>query len=80
LFDRRITPEHSAVLDGAGGLRVAVPPRAAIRETSPGNFLYDTAIADIGGGPEIDHQTMLAHPDVHRFVASILAARLLWEP
>jgi hypothetical protein len=78
-FDDRITPAHSALLDGAGGLRLVGPLPSPLRETSPGNFLYDLNVADIRGAPEIDHESMLDHPDVHRFVLVVLGARWLWE-
>ncbi len=61
--DRWIKPEHSATLRGAGGIDLAVPPGLAVRETTPGNFLL---LADV------EHDPMLRHPQVLRFVAFAL--------
>lgn len=78
-YDDRIKPANSAVLDGAGGLRLVGMLPSALKETSPGNFLYDLNVADIQGAPEIDHETTLDHVDVHRFVLVALGARWLWQ-
>jgi hypothetical protein len=78
-YDDRIKPANSAILDGAGGLRLVGTLPSALKETSPGNFLYDLNVADIQGAPEIDHETTLGQVDVHRFVLVALGARWLWQ-
>jgi pimeloyl-ACP methyl ester carboxylesterase len=65
--DAWIQPERSASLDGAGGVPIAVPPGMAVRETSPGNFLFDV--------PGLGHDPLLRHPDLLRLVTAMLAAR-----
>jgi pimeloyl-ACP methyl ester carboxylesterase len=64
--DEWIKPEHSAVLDGAGGVRIEVPPGVPLRETSPGNFLLESGVG---------HDPLPEHPPIIQFVASLLAAR-----
>jgi hypothetical protein len=64
--DNWIQPEHSALLDGAGGVPIRMPAGVPVRETSPGNFLFQE---------QVGHDTLLLHPDLLRLVAAMLAAR-----
>jgi pimeloyl-ACP methyl ester carboxylesterase len=64
--DAWIQPARSAALDGAGGAAIAVPAGVPARETSPGNFRFEAAVV---------HDSLLQHPDLHRLVAAMLAAR-----
>jgi hypothetical protein len=64
--DNWIQPEHSALLDGAGGVPIRMPAGVPVRETSPGNFLFQE---------QVGHDTLLLHPDLLRLVAVMLAAR-----
>jgi len=68
--DEWIKPSNSALLDGSGGLKLDGRIARALLETSPGNFLYD-----ISRGADVGHDSMLGHPDIHRFVAAVLRAR-----
>jgi pimeloyl-ACP methyl ester carboxylesterase len=68
--DEWIRPANSALLDGSGGLILDGRIARALVETSPGNFLYDFA-----RGADLGHDSMLGHPDIHRFVAAVLRAR-----
>ena len=61
-----IQPERSALLDGAGGVPIIVPAGVPVRETSPGNFLFQE---------QVGHDPLLLHPDLLRLVAAMLAAR-----
>ena len=64
--DSWIQPERSALLDGAGGVPLRVPAGVPVRETSPGNFLFQE---------QVGHDPLLLHPDLFRLVAAMLAAR-----
>ncbi len=64
--DSWITPERSAVLDGAGGVPFAVPAGVPVEESSSGNFLFRA---------RVDHCSLLNHPDLIRLVAAMLAVR-----
>ena len=64
--DSWIQPERSALLDGAGGVPIRVPAGVPVRETSPGNFLFQE---------QVGHDPLLLHPDLFRLVAAMLAAR-----
>lgn len=64
--DAWIQPERSAVVDGAGGVPVQVPAGIPVRETSPGNFLFEVPV---------EHDPLLTHPDLLRLVTAMLAAR-----
>ena len=64
--DSWIQPERSALLDGAGGVPIRVPAGVPVRETSPGNFLFQE---------QVGHDPLLLHPDLLRLVAAMLAAR-----
>ena len=64
--DSWIRPERSALLDGAGGVPIRVPSGVPVRETSPGNFLFEE---------NVGHDPLLYHPDLMRLVAAMLAAR-----
>ena len=64
--DSWIQPERSALLDGAGGVPIRVPASVPVRETSPGNFLFEE---------NVGHDPLLYHPDLMRLVAAMLAAR-----
>jgi pimeloyl-ACP methyl ester carboxylesterase len=64
--DAWIKPERSATLDGAGGAPIAVPAGVPARESSPGNFLFEV---------RVDHDPLLAHPDLLRLVTAMLTAR-----
>ena len=64
--DRWIQPERSAVLDGAGGVPIQVPAGVPVRETSPGNFLFEAPVG---------HDPLLYHPDLLRLVTAMLTAR-----
>ena len=64
--DDWIQPERSALLDGAGGVPIRVPAGVPVRETSPGNFLFQE---------QVGHDPLLLHPDLLRLVAAMLAAR-----
>ncbi len=63
--DEWIKPERAAVLDGAGGVPVPIPPGLPVRETSPGNFLFQARVR---------HDSLPEHPDLIHFVAAVLAA------
>jgi hypothetical protein len=64
--DRWIQPGRSALLDGAGGLAIPVPEGVPVKETSPGNFLFQAPVG---------HDPLLRHKDLIRLVAAMLAAR-----
>jgi pimeloyl-ACP methyl ester carboxylesterase len=64
--DNWIQPERSALLDGAGGVPIRMPAGVPVRETSPGNFLFQE---------QVGHDPLLLHPDLLRLVAAMLAAR-----
>ena len=64
--DDWIQPERSALLDGAGGVPIRVPAGVPVRQTSPGNFLFQEPVG---------HDPLLLHPDLLRLVAAMLAAR-----
>jgi pimeloyl-ACP methyl ester carboxylesterase len=61
--DEWIKPEHSAILDGAGGIRIQFPESIKSRETSPGNILMTNVVG---------HDQMLSNRDTMRLVAIIL--------
>jgi pimeloyl-ACP methyl ester carboxylesterase len=65
--DAWIQPERSASLNGAGGVPIPVPPGIPVKETSPGNFLFDV--------PGIGHDPLLQHPGLFRVITAMLAAR-----
>lgn len=64
--DRWIKPETSALLDGAGGLPVSIPPGVPVEETTQGNYLF---LSKVG------HDPLPKNPELIRFVAALLAAR-----
>jgi pimeloyl-ACP methyl ester carboxylesterase len=64
--DHWIQPERSAILDGAGGVPIAVPDGVPVQEASAGNFLF---LARVG------HDPLVKHRDLIRLVAAMLAAR-----
>src|SRR6266850_5437573 len=64
--DRWIQPERSALLDGAGGVRLNIPAGVPAEETSPGNLLFRAPV---------EHDPLLDHPDLLRLVAALLAVR-----
>lgn len=64
--DGWIQPERSAVLDGAGGVPIAVPEGVSVQETSPGNFLFRARVG---------HDPLLRHRGLIRLVAAMLGAR-----
>ncbi|MDX2240331.1 MAG: hypothetical protein NW224_06590 [Leptolyngbyaceae cyanobacterium bins.302] len=61
--DRWIKPENSAVIDGAGGAAIAIPAGVPVKETSPGNYLFQA---------QVDHDPLPQHPDLIRFVTALL--------
>ncbi|MGI0016510.1 MAG: esterase/lipase family protein [Nitrososphaera sp.] len=65
-LDEWIKPENSAVLNGAGGAHVRVPSGVPVKETSPGNYLFQA---------KVGHDPLPKHPDLIHFVAALLAAR-----
>ena len=64
--DKWIQPERSALVDGAGGVPIQVPAGVPVRETAPGNFLFEAPV---------EHDPLLRHPDLLRLVTAMLAAR-----
>lgn len=62
--DPWIQPARSAELDGAGGLRL-VPWPVGVRETTPGNLLWEAAV---------DHDAMPAEPGIVALVLQLLRA------
>ena len=62
--DRWITPAGSAVLDGAGGKPLAGLDRFPVRETSPGNFLFED---------DVSHDGLPFHPQLIRLVLHLLS-------
>jgi pimeloyl-ACP methyl ester carboxylesterase len=64
--DRWIEPASSALLDGAGGVELDQYSDIPVRETSPGNFLFQGRSG---------HDELPRHPDVIRLVASFLRSR-----
>jgi hypothetical protein len=64
--DGWIKPEHSAMLDGAGGIPISIPPEIPVRETSSGNYLFTKRAS---------HDPLPSEPDLMRFVALLLAVR-----
>ncbi len=64
--DELITPGESALLDGAGGIPVALPAGVSVAETSPGNFLFIQPT---------DHDAVLNDTGLHRLISALLAAR-----
>jgi pimeloyl-ACP methyl ester carboxylesterase len=63
--DEWIVPADSAILDGAGGLPLSLPQDLPVRATSPGNFLFDSAVR---------HDDLPADPHVIRWVLEIVRA------
>lgn len=61
--DRWIKPEHSAILDGAGGLSISIPSDIPVKETSPGNYLFTKPVK---------HDPFPGDPDLMRFVVFLL--------
>lgn len=53
--DEWIVPAESAVLDGAGGLPLSLSQELPVWVTSPGNFLFDSAVRhdDLPGDPRV---------------------------
>lgn len=64
--DQWIKPERSAVLDGAGGVDIAIAAGIPIKETSPGNYQFRAWV---------NHESLLRHQDAIRLVETLLAAR-----
>lgn len=64
--DDWIKPEHSATLDGAGGVPVNIKSGTPVIQTTPGNFLFQL---------DVNHDSLLRHPQLIRFVAVLLAVR-----
>lgn len=64
--DGWIKPEHSAMLDGAGGIPISIPSEIPVRETNPGNYLFTK---------KVGHDPLPGDPDLMRFVALLLAIR-----
>ncbi len=62
-----IKPESSALIDGAGGIAVAVPAGVPVVETGPGNFLYT--------GTD-DHDNLPTFPPLIRFVRALLSSSI----
>lgn len=62
LFDSGSDRVYS--LDGAGGLRVGIPPGVPVEETSPGDFIFRARVA---------HDPLPEHPDLIRFATTLLA-------
>ncbi len=69
--DQWITPQHSAILDGAGALQVESVASPSFEETSRGNFLF------VGGAGRlfrrVNHDSLLDDPMVAVFVGDILS-------
>jgi hypothetical protein len=64
--DAWIKPERSALLDGAGGIGVAMPDGVRAIETSAGNYrLLERT----------DHDSLLSNPSLLRLVSMLLTAR-----
>jgi len=63
--DKWIKPEHSAILDGASGVRLQFPEIIRSRETSPGNILMTNGVG---------HDAMLSDRDTVSLVKTILGA------
>jgi pimeloyl-ACP methyl ester carboxylesterase len=63
--DPWITPARSALLDGAGGLDLALPRDLPVIETSPGNYLFRR---------QVSHDPLPEHAELIRFVALVLTA------
>jgi len=61
--DKWIKPEHSAILDGAGGIRIQIPESIESKETSPGNILMTNGVG---------HDEMLADRATLRLVKIIM--------
>jgi hypothetical protein len=64
--DNWIKPEHSAILDGAGGVPVKIQRGTPVIETTPGNFLFKA---------DVDHDSLPRHSQLIRFLALLLAVR-----
>ena len=64
--DQWIKPEHSAILDGSGGVSISIPHESPITETSPGNFLFQK---------KVGHDPLPKNSELIRFVALLLSAR-----
>lgn len=69
--DEWIKPEHSAILDGAGGKSFKLPAEVSTEEISAGNFLFHGKLGLLK--KEVDHTTLLFHPKLHQLVASLLS-------
>lgn len=67
--DPWIKPEHSALLDGAGGVMLDLPGDLPVRETAPGNFLF---LGRHSALRRVDHSSLLEHPDLHRLMTVVL--------
>lgn len=64
--DQWIKPESSAIIDGAGGMPVALPADLPVKETSPGNYLFTK---------NVGHDPLPEDADLIRCVALLLAVR-----
>ena len=64
--DDWIKPEHSAILDGAGGLPVKIQSGLPVIQTTPGNFLFTA---------DVDHDSLPGNYALIRFIADLLAVR-----
>ena len=64
--DRWIKPEQSAILDGAGSVSISIPPEFPIKETSPGNYLFEK---------KVGHDPLPRNSNLIRFVALLLSTR-----
>ena len=69
--DMWIIPEHSATLDGAGGVHFVSPTEIPVKETSPGNYLFYGRIGIFKR--KVDHTSLLRHPELLKFVAELLS-------
>jgi pimeloyl-ACP methyl ester carboxylesterase len=63
--DEWIRPEHSAMLDGAGGIDASVPSGIQVAETTPGNFLFQHRTG---------HDHLPQHPALMELVSTLLRA------
>lgn len=63
--DAWISPDSSAMLDGAGGIPVKIPTGVQSVETTPGNFLMNDGATHVG---------LLTDPEAFRLLDAILSA------
>ncbi|MCK4817477.1 hypothetical protein KA005_17025, partial [bacterium] len=64
--DSWIKPERSAILDGCGGLRISISSNMQLKETKPGNFLFEKTIS---------HDHLPKDKDMITFVAMLLSVQ-----